>query len=120
MSSPESAFACSRKLSRAIRFTLFRATAPRSVLRERARPRRGCDLLFRAANTTNWASLERRAVLKTASNSAEPLNLCLRWKRRERGFTRPAAFCLWPGAPSGSAARLCCACGRENRERASA
>lgn len=82
MSSPESAFAWCRKLSRAIRFTLFRATAPRSVLREKARPRRGCDLLFRVANTTNWASRERRAVLKTASNSAESLNLCLRWKRR--------------------------------------
>ena len=110
MSSPDKISACVRKLSRMVRLTLFLVTAVFTAFLEIARPIRAYFLPFLRARTTNCESLERQDVLKTLLKSAALLSLCFRGKR----LKRTGASCLWLCATSGSAARLWCACEREN------
>ena len=125
MSSPDNNCAWSRKLSRMVRLTLFLNTAVFTAFLEIASPSRACRLPFLRASIINCESLERQDVLKTLLKSAALFSLCFRWKRRRSGDTdlrvrRTSASCLWLCATLISAARLWCACERENRDGVSA
>ena len=112
MSSPVNMSEWVRKLSRIVRLTLFLDTAALTAFLDIASPSRANALLFLRASTTNCESLERQDFLNTLWKSAALFSLCFRRKR----LKRTGASCLWPGAPSGSAARPWCACERENHD----
>ncbi len=121
MSRPDNNSAWLRKLSRMVRFTLFLNTAVFTAFLEIASPNRAWRLPFLRARITNCESLERQDVLKTLLKSAALFSLFFRWKRRRSGDTdirvRPtSASYLWPCAILIFAARLWCACERENRD----